>query len=178
MKNCKDEASADEFVQKCQSMCDSVYERGSELTKGQEDELADTIYRAMLYKVGKIDNSLCNCCCINDFSKKRPDHAYKIYSRSKFFIIANLVFNFLVQIALTVMDQRFEGQLYVGMPVSEILDHRNNVDFPLMSVQVVAGFFNIFQILIIVQFMQVIARKDDPFLNGHLICIQIFFVTI
>ena len=32
MKNCKDEAAADQFVTECQKMCDSVYEVGSDLT--------------------------------------------------------------------------------------------------------------------------------------------------
>ena len=64
------------------------------------------------------------------------------------------------------------------MPVDEILHHRSNIDFPLMGAQVVTGCFNIWQILVIVRFQQSISQKDDPFLNGHLICIQLFFVTI
>ena len=40
----------------------------------------------------------------------------------------------------------------MNMPVTEILNHRNTCDFPLMSVQVLAGCFNIYQILVLVQF--------------------------
>ena len=47
-----------------------------------------------------------------------------------------------------------------------------------MAVQVVTGCFNIWQILVVVHYQQQISQKDDPFLNGHLICIQLFFVTI
>jgi len=64
------------------------------------------------------------------------------------------------------------------MPVDEIIRHRNKVELPIMSVQVVMGLFNILQILGLVKFQQAVSRKDDPFLNGHLICIQLFFVTI
>ena len=47
-----------------------------------------------------------------------------------------------------------------------------------MGAQVAFGIVNIYQILVLVQFQQKIARKDEPFLNGHLVCIQLFFVTM
>ena len=132
----------------------------------------------MLYKVGKIDHSFCNCCCVAKFANKGVAYAKAAYNRLKMYIYVALVLNLAVQAVLTTMDQRFEASLYRNMPVDEIFDHRNRVDFPLMGVQVVLGIINIYQILVMVQYQQGISRKDDPFLNGHLICIQIFFVTI
>ena len=132
----------------------------------------------MFYKVGKYDHSFCECCCVNQFTRKGPHYADKVYQRHKSFIIWMLVFNACLQLVLTILDMRFFNTLYSGMPVQDILDHRNKVDFPLLGVQVVAGIFSIYQILIFVKFKQGATRKDDPFLNGHLICIQLFFVTI
>ena len=64
------------------------------------------------------------------------------------------------------------------MPLQDILDHRNRIDFPLLTVQFILGVFNIVQILSVIKFQQAVSRQDDPFLNGHLICIQIFLVTV
>lgn len=87
-----------------------------------------------------------------------------------------LIINVVVQIVLSSFDLSFT--LYANMPVSDILNQRNRVDFPLMSVQIVIGFYNIYQILVLVRYQQSIMRKEDPVHNGHLICIQYFFVAI
>ena len=39
------------------------------------------------------------------------------------------------------------------MPVDDILQHRDRIDFPLMAVQVVTGCFNIWQILVVVHYL-------------------------
>ena len=90
MKNCDDEPSADQFVTKCQKFCDSVYERDASLTDAQVEELQTTIYRAMLYKVGKIDYSFANCCCVRRFTRQTPEYAEKLYKRLKIFIVVVL----------------------------------------------------------------------------------------
>ena len=70
MKNCDDEQSADMFVQSCQRLCDQVYEEGQELDLAQEAELGNMVKRAMLYKVGKLDHSMCKCCCVERFARR------------------------------------------------------------------------------------------------------------
>ena len=152
MKNCEDEPAADKFVTDCQKICDSIYEAGSELSPAQEKDLHRIIYQAMLYKVGKIDTSLCGCCCVTRFTKRGTFYAERVYNRFKIYILIVLVINVAVQLALTILDQSFEASLYPGMPVEKIIEHRNKVDFPLMALQVVFGVFNVWQILAVVQF--------------------------
>lgn len=38
MKNCDDEASADSLVQNCQKLCDSAYEKDTDLTDEQQEQ--------------------------------------------------------------------------------------------------------------------------------------------
>ena len=88
----------------------------------------------MLYKVGKLDHSLCNCCWVTKFARKGLLYGEKVYERNKKAIFGILVLNLITQTVLTVLDQRFENQLYKDMPVDDILTHRNRVDFPLMAI--------------------------------------------
>jgi len=67
MKNCNDEASADNFVQECQKLCDQVYKGKGDLSQEQETQLVQRVKHAMLYRVGKIDHCLCNCCFVKKF---------------------------------------------------------------------------------------------------------------
>ena len=104
MKNCDDEPSADKFVTDCQKVCDSVYEQGNDLSPQKEEELHKLIYQAMLYKVGKIDYSLCDCCCVAQFRRKGLAYAEKAYKRCKIYILVVMIFNVGVQLALTILD--------------------------------------------------------------------------
>ena len=58
----------------------------------------------MLYKVGKIDYSFCNCCCVAKFANKGFAYAKKAYNRLKMYIYAALVLNLGVQAVLTTYD--------------------------------------------------------------------------
>ena len=58
----------------------------------------------MLYKVGKIDYSFFNCCCVSRFTKKSPEIAEKRYKLLKFFIVAFLVIILGLELSLTVKD--------------------------------------------------------------------------
>ena len=107
MKNCHDEPYADKFVKDCQKMCDSIYENGKEFTEEMENELQETIYRAMLYKVGKIYHALGKCCCVTKFQGRGPYFGEKAYKKAKMYIYAVLVINLIIQVAMTTMDQRF-----------------------------------------------------------------------
>lgn len=64
------------------------------------------------------------------------------------------------------------------MQLSKIETHSKEVDFPILTIQIFVGCINIFQLLAVVNFMQSIVKKDDPFQNGSLICLQVFFVSI
>ena len=101
----------------CQRACESVYEAGNELTEKQEQELEDLVQRAMLYKVGKIDHSLCNCCCVSKFQGKGLYYGQKMYNRQKWLIMGVIILNLALQLTLTTLDQRYENTLYANMPV-------------------------------------------------------------
>ena len=75
----------------------------------------------MLYKVGKLDHSLCNCFCVQSFVRKGFNTGASVYARTKKLILAVLIINLLLQLTLTILDQSFENDLYTNMPVSEIL---------------------------------------------------------
>ena len=178
MKNAGDKDFADKFITDCQARVDQVYEKGNDLGLEQEQELVSMIFQAQLYKLGKIDQSLGLCDCAKRFNGLGVVQAVKIYYRKQVAITIVLLINVVVQLVLTIEDQMFESTFTEVMAVNDIIDHRNKVDFPLMSVQIAMGFYNIYQILVLVKFQQSIYRKDDPVHNGHLICIQLFFVTI
>jgi hypothetical protein len=42
------------------------------------------------------------------------------------------------------------NSLYPNMPTEDILDHRNNIDFPIMGVQTFAAFVTIYLIMVLV----------------------------
>ena len=152
MKQCDDEESADQFVTKCQKYCDAVYERMADLNDEQQEDLEREIFNAMLYKVGKIDYSLCNACCISRFNHKGPQYAEKSYNRLKFTIMLVIVLDLALQVVLTVLDMRFQDSLHDDMQISTIMDHSTHEDIPIMAAQVVTGFFNIYQIFVLIQF--------------------------
>jgi hypothetical protein len=58
----------------------------------------------MLYKVGKIDYSFFDCCCVSRFTKKTPEVAEKRYKLLKFFIVALLVVFLGLELTLTIKD--------------------------------------------------------------------------
>ena len=174
MKNCDDEVSADALVQNCQKLCDTAYEKDTDLTEEQEEQFKGQVKQALLYRVGKIDGAICE----RKFDRQGMETGEKLYNQKKIWITVVLFLGFSTQVALTTLDYMFEKKLYTNMPLQEILDHRNKIDFPLLAVQFMLGVFNIIQILSVIKFQQAVSRQDDPFLNGHLICIQIFLVTV
>lgn len=88
-------------------MCDKIYEDNQEFTDEMETDLQATIYRALLYKVGKIDHSFCKCCCMTKFRGRGPHFAEQLYKNLKLYIYIMLFVNVLIQLALTTLDQRF-----------------------------------------------------------------------
>lgn len=58
----------------------------------------------MLYKVGKIDYSFFDCCCVSRFTKKTPEVAEKRYKLLKFFIVSLLVVFLGLELTLTIKD--------------------------------------------------------------------------
>ena len=104
MKHCDDEPAADKFVTTCQKVCDSVYEHDSDLNDAEIADITAEIYKAMLYKVGKIDYSLCGCCCVTRFDRKGTTYAEKSYKRLKLYITIVLIINLGLQLALTILD--------------------------------------------------------------------------
>ena len=152
MKNCDDEPSADDFVQRCQFFSDKVYERDEPLTEMERLDLRERVANVMMYKVGKIDYSFCNCCCVVNFRGMGIQRAMTAYKRLKIMIVVVLVINIGLQLALSILDMRFNNSLEPDMSVQSIIDQRNKVDFPIMGVQVFFGCFNIYQILVLVQF--------------------------
>lgn len=104
------------------------------MSEVQKVDLRDTVAHVMMYKVGKIDYSFCNCCCVVKFQHRGVERAYTAYKRLKIMIVVVLVINIGLQFALSVLDMKFNSSLYEDMPVSKIIDQRNEVDLPLMSV--------------------------------------------
>ena len=104
----------------------------ADLNDEQTRDLEREIFNAMLYKVGKIDYSFCNACCIARFNNKGPTYAEKAYNRLKFAIMAIIIFNAVIQLALTIIDMQFNADVHDDMLVSTILDHSTKRDIPLM----------------------------------------------
>ena len=79
--------------------------------------MGQQVKRALLYKVGKIDHSLCKCCCVNKFHHKGLEAGEKAYNWTKTCIVVVLALNMAVQITLTILDFQFESTLYSGIPL-------------------------------------------------------------
>ena len=78
----------------------------------------------MLYKVGKIDYSFCNCCCVARFAEKGVDYAAAAYKRLKIYIVVVLVLNLGIQLAITILDSRFINSLSASYAKeSDLIDH-------------------------------------------------------
>ena len=65
---CDDKPYSDELVAYGQRYCDDVFDRNEELTSDKIKSITAVLYKAMVYKVGKIDLSLCSGCCEKRFS--------------------------------------------------------------------------------------------------------------
>ena len=60
---CDDKNYSEELVAYGQRYCDDVFDRQEDLTPEQVKGITEVLYKAMIYKVGKIDMSLCSGCC-------------------------------------------------------------------------------------------------------------------
>ena len=65
---CNDKPYSEELVAYGQRYCDDVYDRNEDLTTENLKSITSVLYKAMIYKVGKIDLSLCSSCCEKRFS--------------------------------------------------------------------------------------------------------------
>ena len=61
----------------------------------------------MLYKVGKVYHVFGKCCCVTKFEGRGPFYGEQVYRRCKIYIYIVLVINLLIQVAMSVFDQRF-----------------------------------------------------------------------
>jgi hypothetical protein len=82
------------------------------MTASLEDALKEEIYKAMLYKTGNVDTSLCSSCCKKDFKSGGPQGAVG-FQKTLFWSAFLLMIG---QVAASVFMSVSDAAFYASLP--------------------------------------------------------------
>ena len=175
---CDDKPYSDELVAYGSKYADDVYDHNKDLTPEQVKDITAVLQKAMIYKVAKIDLSLCSGCCESKFSSHGLTSGSSAAKKIQIFAILVMLCQLSLSLFTSIIEGSFYDELKPGSDRDDVILHCRTLSLPLSGAQAVIGCVLIYLVLLNYQIYQKITQKDDPFNSSHLLSMLILFVIL